>query len=220
MTSGSATSVHTQSLSCSFVVPRRHSTSVQITVQPNKDPVKTGSSLLFPEQPLESFVDFPFCSAKIDSPTDFGYASMYGWLQVVREAPLSSQSTTSNSAEWELDLIPVTTDLNNPLIYFGAEPRLFDAPYRAERIDMDWTSWSFLTYIPDCLMTKVVRPILAIEWGFRIERGNVTIKTLRLLDINEAWDHQRVILAREFAGWTFEPVDQDLVVDDVSERPE
>ncbi|KAG9668266.1 hypothetical protein KCU99_g6474, partial [Aureobasidium melanogenum] len=207
----------TQSLHCSFRVPSRHTTTVQVTLEPNKHPAKVGSCLIFPEQPIDDFVDFPVCNAKIKATEDRGYAAIYGWIQMVREAPLSSQSTTTQTSDfWEMDPIPMTADLENPFILFGPEAQLFDAPFRSNRTDMDWTCWSFLTYIKDSLMSKSVRPILVIEWGFQIDAGNVTIKTLRLIDVQEAWEQQREMLEQKFGSWSFEPADEHLEVSQIS----
>ncbi|KAG9852610.1 hypothetical protein KCU98_g9946, partial [Aureobasidium melanogenum] len=204
---------HIQSLLCLFKVPSRHITTVQVTVQPNKHPARVGSCLILPDQPINDFVDFPVCDARIKSTDDRGYAAVYGWIQMVREAPLNSESTPPETSKlWEMDPIPIIADLDSPFIWFGPEPQLFDAPFRAHRTDMDWTCWSFLTYIEDSLMSKSVRPILVIEWGFRIDCGNVTIKTLRSIDVQEAWEQQLEMLEQKFGSWSFEPVDGDLEV--------
>jgi hypothetical protein len=154
------------------------------------------------------------CNATVTASSDYGYAAMYGWVQLVRETSLAS------TAPWEMDLIPISETLNSPLIYFGTEPKLFDAPFRIHREDIDWTAWSFLTYIPDCLMTKVVHPILVFEWGFRIEGGKVTVKTLKMVDVQEAWEVQRDLMEERFPGWSFGVVDREVVVNDVSGRLE
>ena len=210
----------TQSLLCSFKVPSRHTTTVKVTVEQNKHPTKTGSSLLFPELPTDDFKGFPTCNAKVKSPEDRGYAAIYGWIQFVREAPLSSQPTTIPSDLWELDPVPITAHIDGPFIWFGLEPQLFDGPFRANRTDMDWTCWSFLTYIEDSLMSKSVCPILVFEWGFQIDRGNVTIKTLRLIGVQGAWEQQREMLEQKFGSWSFEPVDEHLEVSQISGQPD
>jgi hypothetical protein len=154
------------------------------------------------------------CNATVTASSDYGYAAMYGWIQMVRESPLNSTGL------WEMDLIPISEALNSPLIYFGPEPRLFDAPFRINREDMDWTAWSFLTYLPDCLMTQKVHPILVFEWGFRIEGGEVTTKMLKMVDVREAWEGQRELMEERFPGWRFGAVDREVVVSDVSGCPE
>lgn len=217
MTSPLTTSEDSQALLCSFKVPARHTSTVQITVEPNKDPGKLGSCLLFPEQPIDAFLDFPVCNAKVKSPDDDGYAAVYGWIQMVREAPSSFKSSQSTDL-WELDPIPITANIDTPFIWFGPEPQLFDAPFRANRTDMDWTCWSFLTYIEDSLMSRSVRPILVFEWGFQIQDGNVTIKSLRLIDVRDAWEQQRGMLEKMFSSWLFEPAYEDVEVSDLSGR--
>lgn len=208
----------TQSLSYSFKVPSRHTATVQVTVQPNKRPTDVGSNLILPEQPLEAFADFPVCRAKVRAPEESGYAAMYGWIQMVREAPLNAASSTKRSDLWELDTIPILSDADNPFVWFGPEPQLFDGPCRANRTDTDWTAWSFLTYIDDCVMTKCVCPILVFEWGFQIENGDVTIKALRRVDVHEAWEQQREMLEQKFGSWSFKSADGNLEVNEMRDQ--
>lgn len=204
-----------QSLSCSFKVPSRHTTTVRVIVEPNKHPAKAGSSLLFPKLSISTFEGFPVCNAKIEATEDRGYAAIYGWIQFVREAPLSSPSTMMPSDLWEIDPLPITAHTDSPFIWFGPEPQLFDGPFRVNRTDMDWTCWSFLTYINDSVMTKSVRPIVVFEWGYRIDSGNVTIKTLKFIDVHKAWEQQRELLQQKFGSWSFESIDDDLTVNQV-----
>jgi len=218
MASESASTTQTQSLTCSFTVPGRHLTNLHITIKPNTDPKKSGSHLIFPSQPLSSFLDFPACTATITTPSDSGYAATYGWIQFVLEAPLHPEATDTNSGVWEHDPIPITAELNTPFIYFGIAPTLFDAPFRMHRTDMDWTSWSFLTYIEDSVMTKEIHPILGFEWGFRVEEGRASIKVLRMIDVNEAWEVQRDLLERKFPGWRFGAVDGEVMVKEGEKR--
>lgn len=171
----------------------------------------------FPEQPMNAFLDFPVCNARVRSPDDDGYAAVYGWIQMVREAPLDFQSSQSSDL-WELDPIPTTANIDTPFIWFGPEPQLFDAPFRANRTDMDWTCWSFLTYIEDALMSKSVRPILVFEWGFEIDCGNVCIKSLSLINVRDAWEQQREMLEKMFGSWSFGPVHEDVQVSHLSEQ--
>lgn len=204
MASTSITATHIQYLTCSFTVPGRHLTTVNITVRPNSDPARSGSCLLFPDQPPDAFIDFPACTATVTTPEDHGYAAMYGWIQFVLETPLNSPAAIDPSNhKWNHDPIPITSDLNTPFIYFGTAPTLFDAPFRTHRTDMNWTCWSFLTYITDSVMTKHVHPILGFEWGFAIEDGSVRIKVLRMVDVGEAWETQRELLEGKFDGWRF-----------------
>lgn len=83
---------------------------------------------------------------------------------------------------------------------------------------MDWTCWSFLTYIEDSLMSRSVRPILAFEWGFQIDCGDVSIKSLRLIDVRDAWEQQRDLLEKKFGSWSFETAHEDVQVTHLSEQ--
>lgn len=85
---------------------------------------------------------------------------------------------------------------------------------------MDWTSWTFLTYIPDICMSRSVTPILSFEWGFHIEGGNVAIKKLKHIDTHEAWEQQRNLLERQFPGWTFNPVNPNVEVTEIEKHSE
>lgn len=201
-------SSNTQALSLSFKVPRRNPTLLQIQLRPNDDPAKTGYHLIFPDAPLSAFLGFPVCSAKIHASHDIGYAAIYGWIQFTRERP-----SVTVPGKWEMDPIPLASTLNTPFAWFGPEPQLFDAPSRLERKDIDWTAWSFLAYAEDSLMTKAVRPILGFEWGFGIEKGEVSIKSLKTLDVHQAWQQQRALLDSKFKGWRFDELDPDVRVE-------
>jgi len=61
-------------------------------------------------------------------------------------------------------------------------------------------------------MTKEINPILGFEWGFRVEEGRVSIKVLRMVDVNEAWELQRDLLEGKFPGWRFGAVDGEVMV--------
>jgi hypothetical protein len=219
MTSATAIPSNTQSLLYSFTVPGRHLSTVRVTIEPNKNPENSGSLLLFPSQQHDAFISFPVCSAIVDTPADDGYASMYGWIQLVRETALNPHTTDSTPhSQWEMDFLPITAATETPFCYFGPSPRLFDAPFRVNRTNMDWTSWSFLTYIGDCVVTKEVHPILVFEWGFRIEGGEVCIKKLKRVDVGKAWDVQRGLLEERFPGWRFGGVEGKVVRREMKER--
>lgn len=202
----------TQILDLVFQVPHRHRTNVRVEVTINVNPEKTGCHLILPSEPLAA-MNFPVCRAILKAPNDVGYAATYGWVQAVLERPLpANPNTLSKEVAWYTDPIPITEQLNYPFCWFGPEAQLFDAPFRTERRDMDWTCHSFLTYLPDALVSKKVCPILAFEWGFEISGGRVSIKGLRLLDIQEAWERQRGLWEGKFPGWIFERVDEGISV--------
>lgn len=201
-----------QTLDLTFQVRHRHRTKVQVEVTPNISPNKTGCHLILPNEPSAA-LDFPVCRALLNATDDVGYAATYGWLQTVLETPLPFDPPSQ--AAWDIDPIPITEQLSYPFCWFGPEAQLFDAPFRTEKRDVDWTCHSFLAYIPDALVSKKVCPVLGFEWGFKISDGQVSIKRLRLLDIGEAWEGQRGLWAERFPGWTFEGVDEGVSVQGV-----
>lgn len=213
--SKSATTTQPQSLTCSFTVPGRHLSTVYITVAPNSDPTRSGSRILFPEEQPSAFIDFPTCNATITTPEDTGYAAMYGWIQFVRETPLDPANINPSIHKWQHDPIPITAGVDTPFIWFGARPELFDAPFRVNRTDMEWTCRSFLTYLPDCVMERLVHPILVVEWGFWIRGGEVRIMPLRMVDVGEAWETQRGLLEEMFPNWRFGVKEKEVVVSEM-----
>lgn len=190
-----------QTLHLPFIVPNRSHAYVDVSISTNNDPEQYGFDLLFPDNPLSDFVGFPICQATIHSPKSRGYASMYGWIQITR----STSDTDPEAVEkgsWEMDSIPITAGLNYPFCWFGPEPQLFDAPARANVQQIDWTARSFLTYIEDGLISKIVHPILVFEWGFNINAGEKSIKPLRELGL-DVWNEHTEFFANQYSGWNF-----------------
>ncbi|OKL57853.1 hypothetical protein UA08_06731 [Talaromyces atroroseus] len=191
--------VTTQTLHLPFTVPNRSSAYVNVSVSRNDDPKRYGFSLLFPNHRLSDFVGFPVCHATVHSPGSRGYASMYGWIQITRAA---NDREAAESSAWEMDPVPMIADLKTPFCWFGAEPKLFDAPAREGVREIDWTARSFLTYIEDGLMSKVVHPILAFEWGFDIHDGEKSIKPLQQLGA-APWNEHLALFADQYPDWRF-----------------
>ncbi|KAK5164487.1 uncharacterized protein LTR77_009693 [Saxophila tyrrhenica] len=167
---------------------------VSVTVQPNTDPSLYGCTLLFPSKPSSTFANFPVCEATVRAIGMKGYGSMYGWVQMTRDS----------SHDWEMDPAPIFQGLDTPFCWFGPEPSLFDCPMRENVRDFDWTCHSFLAWLPDCLMSKDVRPGVGFEWGFWIEDGEVRVKALKRLGDGE-WDGHLPMLREKFPSWTFSP---------------
>lgn len=188
-----------QTLHLPFTAPNRSPAFVDISISTNNDPKRYGFDLLFPNHPLSDFVGFPICQANVHSTESRGYASMYGWIQITRVA---NDSEATKSSAWEMDPVPMTAGLNTPFCWFGSDPRLFDAPAREGVREIDWTARSFLAYIEDGLMSKVVHPILAFEWGFEIHDGEKTIKPLKQLG-TDPWNEHRAFFTEQFPGWKF-----------------
>ncbi|KAK2782827.1 hypothetical protein FQN53_009593 [Emmonsiellopsis sp. PD_33] len=145
-----------QSLVLPFCVPGRSPAYVKVAVEADCNPQEYGLDLLFPtasHQP-DDFVGFPLCHATVHSPVSRGYASLYGWIQLVKNTA---------QGNWELDPLPINQGLDTPFTWFGPEPQLFDAPLRVGISNLDWTARSFLVYIDDFLMSKAIGPILSFE---------------------------------------------------------
>jgi hypothetical protein len=105
-----------------------------------------------------------------------------------------------------MDLYPLFQDLNNPYMFWGAEPALVDAPSREPDMEhYDWTARSFLRYAPDAAMTKHVVPILGFKWGFRIETYKPYVKKLYQLDLT-SWNEHLELFRSKHACWTFDQV--------------
>lgn len=170
-----------ETLELDFDIDGSRKGHVSVSVQPNNDPRHYGCDLLFTDKPWDCFATYPVCEASVRSTGVRGYGCMYGWIQMVR----NSTSPLTASDAWEMDPLPILGDLKIPFTLFGPEPSLFDCPMRENQSQYDWICHSFLTYIPDCLISKDVRPILGFEWGFRIEDGKVQVKALRKLENGE-----------------------------------
>jgi len=191
-----------QSRTLNFQVPDRQPCTVEFTIEPCDDPKRYGNHILFPETPLSKFLGFPVANAKVHSPKSRGYAAYYGWMQVARDVP---ELGAVGKSEWHMDPVPVHKDCNTPFVFFGPEPQLFDMPSRTEPpVDsLDWEARSYLCYLEDGLLTKVVRPILAVQWGFWIVDGKVKVKKAKVVDVGDAWEECKGRFETEFPGWKF-----------------
>lgn len=190
-----------QFLDLSFRLSPLRKGDVKVSVQTNHNPEQLGCDLLFPPKPNQSisaFTSFPACSASVRSTVAQGYGAMYGWIQLVQISP----SLLTPDTPWEMDPVPITADLNTPFVWFGPEPSLFDAPMREGVESLDWKCHSFLAAIDDCVISKNVKPVLGFEWGFWIDGGDVSIKALREVKLEE-WDEHLALLRGRFEGWTF-----------------
>lgn len=188
-----------QTLHLDFSIDDLRKGQVTVLVQPNNDPARYGCTLLFPDKPTDVFATFPTCEALVRSTGATGYGSMYGWIQFFR----ASDSPLTGDVQWEVDPVPIFGDLNTPFCWFGPEPSLFDCPMREGKLEHDWICHSFLTYLPDCLISKDVRPILGFEWGFRIRESKVEVKELQEVEM-KVWDERLAMLEHKYPGWAFQ----------------
>ncbi|KAK3057402.1 hypothetical protein LTR09_001586 [Extremus antarcticus] len=198
MASTNETTPERQTLDIPFDLDDARKGAVSVSVQPNTNPEHYGCHLIFPDKPKDAFAGFPVCEATVRSTGAKGYASIYGWVQMVR----SSSSPLTESDKWEMDTAPVNSDSNTPFCWFGPEPSLFDCPMREGEREYEWVCHSFLTYLPDCVISKDVRPVLGFEWGFETKDGEIMLKELRELEAGD-WDEKLPMLREKHSGWMF-----------------
>lgn len=68
---------------------------------------------------------------------------------------------------------------------------------------------AFLCYVPDALISRVVRPVVAFEWGFWVRGGVVEIKELKKLGL-DAWNGHLEFIRSQYEGWRFEKSEDSL----------
>ncbi|KAI9662219.1 MAG: hypothetical protein M1821_008385 [Bathelium mastoideum] len=142
---------------------------------------------------------FPIFNLSIFSPA-LGWSSIYGAIQVFTASPHLPQSLSS--ADWKHDDHPIFDGVNAPFYDFAPNPRFFDYPF-ANKEDWDWTARMFVVYVPDALISKHVKPILGVEWGFWVEGGEKFVKGIKNLDVR-VWNEHLELLRGGFEGWRFD----------------
>lgn len=140
---------------------------------------------------------FPMCDATVDYAAR-GYDSLLGWVQLVR-----SDDNVSGGREFEIDPLEALGDLPHPFCWLGLNPRLFDAPSRSPRADLDWLAHSFLC-VPDGGgdASLEAQALLGFSWGFRIRDEVIALVPPVPLEPS-AWDHDAALLAPLYPGWRF-----------------
>jgi hypothetical protein len=134
--------------------------TVDVSVWVNSDPASVGSG---PEAE-----GFPACQAAVSIELR-GYDALLGWVQLV-----GTKSPIHPACSFEVDPLQVFADLNLPFGFFGMLPTLFDAPSRRDRNQtLDWLAQTFLCMSPADPMDRVVRPVVAFHWGFRMHAGQI-----------------------------------------------
>lgn len=161
---------------------------VDVEVEPNRDP----AALACP--PFAR--DFPVCVATV-SYAGQGYKSALGWVQLVRSSDNATEGT-----EFEMDPFEPLGPSPHPFCFFGFAPRLFDAPARRSRPDMDWSAETFLCFVPRDAAEREVRAILGFGWGFRLRKGEISLTPPASLGPLE-WDKHVPLLRREHPAWAF-----------------
>ena len=140
---------------------------------------------------------FPMCHATVDYPAQ-GYDAVLGWVQLVR-----SDDNESQGRAFEIDPLEFLGDVPHPFCWIGLSPRLFDAPSRSPRDDLDWVAHSFLC-VPDGGSDAglEVHAMLGFAWGFRIRNEEIQLVPPMLLAPAE-WNHHVDILAARYPSWQF-----------------
>src|SRR5437762_13640817 len=121
--------------------------SVEVTVDTTREPRDLGA-------PPEA-VGLAHCQATITY-TGKGYASLLGWIQLVR-----STDNDSQGQRFEMDPLTFVGEVPHPFGFYGIKPTLFDAPSRSSRANLHW--------LADCVPCHIAddeqRSPSAI-WGF------------------------------------------------------
>ena len=162
---------------------------VSVTYSRNSRPDLVGSG-------VESS-GFPLCHAAVEYPAQ-GYDALLGWVQLVR-----SDDNTSQGRAFEIDPLDILGDLPHPFCWIGLNPRMFDAPSRSPRRDLDWVAQSFLCVPDDSLGAGLeVRALLGFTWGFRIRDEQIHLVPPTQLGPSD-WDHHLDVLAARYPSWRF-----------------
>jgi hypothetical protein len=168
---------------------------IDVSITENVDPDAVGYALIAAGRPAELARGFPVCSASVTYPAQ-GYACVFGWTQMVR-------STDGGSDDFEMDPIAIYADVATPFAWYGLEPRLFDAPFRETRDALVWRARSFLCVSPDAVVTRQVKAVTGIGWGFDIVNGAIEIIPPLILEETQ-WDEQLTLLATSYPEWKFD----------------
>ena len=140
---------------------------------------------------------FPICEATVDYPAE-GYNAVLGWVQLVR-----SDDNANQGEAFEIDPLAFLGDVPHPFCWIGLSPRLFDAPWRSTRRDLDWTAHSFLC-VPDGIAEAglEVHALLGFAWGFRTHNEEVQLVPPTLLGPAD-WDRHVDDLGERYPSWRF-----------------
>lgn len=173
----------------------------QVTIRygVNEDPVRWGYPVLELSWAHPELVrGFPVIEAAVEHPAE-GYAADMGWLQVVR---YESRDPGEEERTTIFDVPPQLAEIEMPYAAFGVRPTFFDAP-STDAKDVDFDADTFLVYTPDAVMTRVLRPICAFRWGFRVREGDVLLHPLSAAGASD-WERNLPGLRERFPSWTFE----------------
>lgn len=167
--------------------------SVDISIETNDDPERLGCP--------PSARGFPVCTADVEF-EGRGYEALIGWVQLVR-----SSDNQSSGREFESDPFALFFDLPSPYCWYGTEPTLFDAPYRAHTEPLTWTAQSYLATTPLTeaarTLTRPVIPLVGFAWGFtRDDQSVITVEAPSVLDASD-WNLIAPRLRATYLKWKF-----------------
>jgi hypothetical protein len=174
---------------------------VSVTCEPDLQPSRWGYPLLGLPMDVEAASGFPVVHATVQTEGE-GYASILGWLQVVRV-----REGEAGPEQSLVDVAPQLAGLEVPYLAFGSRPTLFDAPSTDARDDLDWSAHTYLVSTPDCVMTRRLVPLCGFGWGYQV-RDATPITVVPTPIGPDAWSTDREVLARGHASWTFAPCSQ------------
>jgi hypothetical protein len=165
---------------------------VSVEYHANDDPRAWGYHALNLPYDVNLARGFPVLRARIDHSAE-GYGAIVGWIQVVR----------SGRAEEDLfvDTPPQFADAAIPWIYWGVRPTFFDAPSTRER-EFRFRAYTFLAFTPDAVISREVRPIFGLSWGYDVQDGHPSAVPLRL-DGLKHWPDACEVLEPRCPGWRF-----------------
>ncbi|WBQ03254.1 hypothetical protein [Kribbella sp. CA-293567] len=176
-------------LSVPFEV-RGHRGLVNIRVLANDDPWASGHQLVAADLDAEAYRNFPICTATLRYHGQ-GLNAVMGWVQLV---------TRSFDGDVSVDVLPFAAEAS-PLYAYGFLPAFFDAPANPDHPDGVWRADTFLVVVPDVIRSRVLEPIAAFTWGYRLHGGyaDPLDPARRPAD----WTDHRAVLSASYPDWIF-----------------
>ena len=167
---------------------------INIRVLANDDPWASGHQLVVPDLDAEAFRGFPICTATLRYHGQ-GINAIMGWVQVVTRTESAARSTVVS-----VDTLPFLAEAG-PLYAYGHLPTFFDAPANPDHPDGEWRADTFLVIAPDVMHTRVLEPVAAFSWGYRLTGGYPD--TLDPARRDPGWPEYKAVLAGTYPDWTF-----------------
>ncbi|ADB31389.1 hypothetical protein Kfla_2313 [Kribbella flavida DSM 17836] len=170
---------------------RGHRGLVNVRVLANDDPWASGHQLVVPDLNADAYRGFPICTATLRYHGS-GLNAIMGWVQLVHRSFDDQRS---------VDVLPYFASAA-PLYIYGHLPTFFDAPANPEHPDGDWRATTLLVIAPDVIHTRVLVPIAAFTWGYRLVGGHADPLDPERADPAD-WSGHRELLDRGYPDWTF-----------------